>query len=110
MKKIRVYAIQAAQMVILSLLAQSAVLAQTGGIDRGASALEALTTSLQDYIDPVTKVVYVVAAVVGLVGALRVFVNWQNGKENVMATATGWLGACLFLLIANTVLRAMFIA
>jgi hypothetical protein len=54
-------------------------------------------------------VVYVVAAVVGIVGALRVFVNWQNGKENVMASATGWLGACLFLLVANTVLRAMFI-
>lgn len=79
------------------------------GIDTGASALQGLTSSLDAYIDPVTTVVYVVAAVVGLVGALRVFVNWQNGKDNVMASATGWLGACLFLLVANTVLRAMFI-
>lgn len=71
--------------------------------------MQGLTSSLDAYIDPVTTVVYVVAAVVGLVGALRVFVNWQNGKDNVMASATGWLGACLFLLVANTVLRAMFI-
>ncbi|GHB87366.1 DUF4134 family protein [Persicitalea jodogahamensis] len=110
MKGIRVSAAQAAQMIVMSVFAQSAVMAQTPGIEAGASALSSLTTSLQDYIDPVTTVVYVVAAVVGLVGALRVFVNWQNGKENVMATATGWLGACLFLLIANTVLRAMFVA
>ncbi|WP_037299732.1 DUF4134 family protein [Runella limosa] len=78
-------------------------------ISDGASALNSLTSDMEAYIDPVTTVVYVVAAVVGLVGALRVFINWQNGKENVMANATGWLGACLFLLIANTVLRAMFI-
>ncbi|MDF7821857.1 DUF4134 family protein [Runella sp. MFBS21] len=87
----------------------SAAMAQAGGIQKGASALTALTSDLQSYIDPVTTVVYVVAAVIGLVGALKVYVNWQNGKENVMASATGWLGACLFLLIANTVLRAMFI-
>ncbi len=79
------------------------------GIDAGASALQGLTSALDAYLDPVTTVVYVVAAVVGIVGALRVFVNWQNGKDNVMASATGWLGACLFLLVANTVLRAMFI-
>lgn len=110
MKKIRVSAALAVKTILLGLTVQTAALAQTvGGIDKGATALQALTTSMQKYIDPVTTVVYVVAAVVGLVGALRVFVNWQNGKENVMATATGWLGACLFLLIANTVLRAMFI-
>ncbi|AEI52128.1 putative plasmid transfer protein (plasmid) [Runella slithyformis DSM 19594] len=92
------------------IISSSAAMAQTGGIQRGASALTSLTGDLQSYIDPVTTVVYVVAAVIGLVGALRVYVNWQNGKENVMANATGWLGACLFLLIANTVLRAMFVA
>ncbi len=94
----------------LLLFSASGVTAQTRGIEAGATALQSLTSDMQAYIDPVTTVVYVVAAVVGLVGALRVYVNWQNGKENVMANATGWLGACLFLLIANTVLRAMFVA
>lgn len=91
-----------------SLFVQGVAFAQNTIAD-GASALESLTTDLENYIDPVTKVVYIVAAVVGLVGALRVYTNWQNGKENVMATATGWLGACLFLLVANTVVRTMFV-
>ncbi len=82
---------------------------QPGGIDAGANALTSLTASLEAYIDPVTTVMYVVAAVVGIVGAFRVYTQWQQGKDNVMATASGWFGSCLFLLIANTVLRAMFV-
>lgn len=83
--------------------------AQPGGIEAGASALDDLTAGLQDYIDPVTTVIYIIAIMLGLVGAFRVYVNWQQGKDNVMQTAAGWFGSCLFLLIANTVLRAMFI-
>jgi hypothetical protein len=82
---------------------------QPTGIEAGASALDDLTQGLQDYIDPVTTVIYIVAIILGLVGAFRVYVNWQQGKDNVMQTAAGWFGSCLFLLIANTVLRAMFI-
>lgn len=91
-----------------SLFIQGVAMAQNTIAD-GADALDSLTSDLENYIDPVTKVVYIVAAVVGLVGALRVYSNWQGGKENVMASATGWLGACLFLLVANTVVRTMFV-
>ncbi len=108
MKRLRVSAARAAQILFLGLVAHTAAMAQNGIAD-GAAALETLTSDMEAYLDPVTTVVYIIAAVVGIVGALRVYVNWQNGKENVMATATGWLGACLFLLIANTVLRAMFV-
>ncbi|WP_435357799.1 DUF4134 family protein [Emticicia sp. SJ17W-69] len=82
---------------------------QPRGIEAGASALDDLTAGLQDYIDPVTTVIYIIAIILGLVGAFRVYVSWQQGKDNVMQSAAGWFGSCLFLLIANTVLRAMFI-
>jgi hypothetical protein len=93
---------------LLSLVSISGF-AQPGGIDEGATALTGLTADLERYMDPITTVVYVVAGLIGLVGALRVYVAWQQGKDNVMASATGWFGACLFILIANTVLRAMFV-
>ncbi|GAB2621739.1 DUF4134 domain-containing protein [Emticicia sediminis] len=83
--------------------------AQPQGIEAGASALDDLTAGLQDYIDPVTTVIYIVAIILGMVGAFRVYVSWQQGKDNVMQSAAGWFGSCLFLLIANTVLRAMFV-
>lgn len=84
-------------------------IAQPGGIQSGATALDGLTNDMEAYMDPITTVVYVVAALIGLVGALRVYIAWQQGKDNVMSSATGWFGACLFILIANTVLRAMFV-
>ena len=84
-------------------------IAQPGGIQSGATALNGLTNDMEAYMDPITTVVYVVAALIGLVGALRVYIAWQQGKDNVMSSATGWFGACLFILIANTVLRAMFV-
>lgn len=87
----------------------NAVYAQTSGIAKGAAALDALTGDLEQYLDPVTTVVYVAAAIVGVIGAFRVYTNWQQGKDNVMSGAMGWFGAMLFLLVANTVVRAMFI-
>lgn len=95
----------------LFILLGSSVFAQPGGsgIARGASALDALTGDLEQYLDPVTSVIYVVAAIVGVIGAFRVYTSWQQGKDNVMSMAMGWFGAMLFILIANTVVRAMFI-
>ncbi|WP_035362056.1 DUF4134 family protein [Dyadobacter alkalitolerans] len=87
----------------------NAVYAQASGIEKGAAALDALTGDLEQYLDPVTTVVYMAAAIVGVIGAFRVYTNWQQGKDNVMSGAMGWFGAMLFLLIANAVVRAMFI-
>lgn len=78
-------------------------------IASGAAALDALTGDLEAYLDPVTTVVYIIAAILGIIGAIRVYSNWQAGKENAWASASLWIGACLFLLIANTLLRAFFV-
>ncbi|PWJ53419.1 uncharacterized protein DUF4134 [Dyadobacter jejuensis] len=94
---------------IFGLLANSLLFAQTNGVQRGAQALTTLTNDLEAYLDPVTTVIYVVAAITAIIGAFRVFSNWQQGKDNVMSGAMGWFGAMLFLLIANAVVRAMFI-
>jgi Domain of unknown function (DUF4134) len=91
-------------------LANTAILfAQTNDISTGATALEGLTGDLENYIDPVTKVIYMAAIIVGLIGAFKVYTAWQGGKEGVMILATGWFGSCLFILVANTLLRGFFV-
>jgi uncharacterized protein (DUF2062 family) len=84
-------------------------LAQPAGIQRGAATLTAQTTALQAYIDPVTTVMYIGAAIVGIIGAFRVYTRWQQGERDVIAAAGGWFGSMLFILIANTIVRAMFL-
>jgi hypothetical protein len=78
-------------------------------IQAGAQALQDLTGDLEAYLDPVTTTVYIIAAILGIIGAIRVYSGWQAGKDNAWAAASLWIGACLFLLIANTLLRAFFV-
>lgn len=90
------------------LLVSSQLWAQND-IASGAAALDALTGDLEAYIDPVTTVVYIIAAILGIIAAIRVYSAMQAGKENVWASASLWIGACLFLLVANTLLKAFFV-
>lgn len=93
---------------ISGLLFSTNLLAQND-IASGAQALQDLTGDLEAYLDPVTTTVYIIAAILGIIGAIRVYSGWQAGKDNAWAAASLWVGACLFLLIANTLLRAFFV-
>ncbi|MES2797383.1 MAG: DUF4134 family protein [Bacteroidota bacterium] len=96
-------------MATISGLLLSKVAVAQNDIASGAAALDSLTGDLEAYLDPVTTVVYIIAAILGIIGAIRVYSGWQAGKENAWAAASLWVGACLFLLIANTLLRAFFV-
>lgn len=98
------------QITLLGFLFASAGVAfgQNPGIQRGAQALNAAANDLQQYFEPVTTVVYVIAAVVGVVGGYRVYSKMQNGDQDVQKAFVGWGGSFLFLLSVAAILRAAF--
>ena len=98
------------QITLLSFLfaSTSIAFAQNPGIARGAQALNAAATDLQQYFEPVTTIIYVIAAVVGVVGGYRVYSKMQNGDQDVQKAAVGWAGSFLFLLSVAAVLKAAF--
>lgn len=51
----------------------------------------------------------VIGALFGLVGGLRVYNNWQMGKDRIDVQVISWFAACLFLLVANIFIKALFI-
>lgn len=61
------------------------------------------------YFDPITKLIYAIGAVVGLVGSIRVYQKFSSGDPDTSKTAASWLGACVFLIVAATVLRSFFV-
>ena len=65
----------------LAILALTASNAQNPGIQRGAQVIEQQATALQAYFQPVTTVIYVIAAIVGLIGGFRIYSKWQNGDR-----------------------------
>jgi hypothetical protein len=51
---------------------------------------------------------YAIGAVLGLVGAVKVFQKWNGGDPDTGKVAAAWFGSCVFLVIVATVLRSFF--
>ena len=86
-------------------VAISSALAQGNGI---AGITEA-TNMVTSYFDPGTKLVYAVGAVVGLIGGIKVYNKFSSGDPDTSKTAASWFGACIFLIVAATILRSFFL-
>lgn len=84
----------------------SAALAQDAG-DGNAGIREA-TDKVKSYFDTGIDLMYAIGAVVGLVGAVKVFNKWNAGEPDTPKTAAAWFGSCIFLVVVATVLRSFF--
>ena len=94
--------------LILSLMAvvlASAAMAQGNGI-KGITDATSMVTS---YFAPLTKLIYAVGAVVGLIGGIKVYQKFSSGDPDTSKTAASWFGACIFLVIVGVVLESFFL-
>lgn len=93
---------------ILYLLTTTALSAQKSATS-GVGAFTEARTALTAYFDPLVNLIYVVGAIVGLIGAIKVYQKFSQGDPDTGKTAASWFGACIFLVISATVLRAFFL-
>ncbi|MCB6670175.1 DUF4134 domain-containing protein, partial [Bacteroides uniformis] len=56
-----------------------------------------------------TKLIYAIGAVVGLIGGVKVYGKFSAGDPDVSKVAASWFGACIFLIVAATILRSFFL-
>jgi hypothetical protein len=59
--------------------------------------------------DPATQLIYAIGAVVGLIGGVKVYNKFSSGDPDTSKTAASWFGACIFLIVAATILRSFFL-
>ncbi len=90
---------------ILLVAATTSVLAQGNGL----AGITDATTMVTSYFDPGTKLIYAVGAVMGLVGGIKVYNKFSSGDPDTSKTAAAWFGACIFLIVAATILRSFFL-
>ena len=75
----------------------------------GIGGINDATSLVTSYFDPGTKLVYAVGAVVGLIGGIKVYNKFSSGDPDTSKTAASWFGACIFLIVAATILRSFFL-
>jgi len=50
----------------------------------------------------------VVAGLLGIAGAARIYHNWQMGRERIDAQVAGWFFAAMFMVLSGAFLKSMF--
>ena len=75
----------------------------------GQAGITEATQMVTGYFDPATKLVYAIGAVVGLIGGVKVYSKFSSGDPDTNKTAASWFGACIFLILAATILRSFFL-
>ena len=79
--------------------------AQSGN---GEAGIQQATDMISGYFDTGTSLMYAIGAVVGLVGAVKVYQKWNAGEPDTGKVAAAWFGSCIFLVIVATVLKSFF--
>jgi hypothetical protein len=75
----------------------------------GSAGITEATQMVTSYFDPATKLIYAIGAVVGLIGGVKVYSKFSSGDPDTGKTAASWFGACIFLIVAATILRSFFL-
>ena len=94
-------------MMLLFLLTTTAIGAYAQG--NGIAGINEAAKMVTSYFDPGTKLIYAVGAVVGLIGGIKVYNKFSSGDPDTSKTAASWFGACIFLIVAATILRSFFL-
>ncbi len=87
---------------LLSLSIVQSLLAQ------GAIGIDAASSEIGTYVDPIANFILIIGAVVGLIGGVRVYIKWNSGDQDVQKSIMGWFGSCIFLVIVGIVIKAFF--
>ncbi|WGQ12615.1 DUF4134 domain-containing protein [Pedobacter gandavensis] len=74
----------------------------------GTAGIQQATTEVKSYFNTGTNLMYAIGAVVGLVGAIKVFNKWNAGEPDTSKVASAWFGSCIFLVVVATVLKSFF--
>jgi|SRR6185437_8933960 len=87
------------------LIIRTWTMAQTADGNQGLSQAN---TMVRGYYDTATNLMFAIGAILGIVGAIRVFSMWIRGDERMGHTAAMWFGACIFLVVVATVIKSFF--
>lgn len=65
-------------------------------------------TKVRSYFAAGTNLMYAVGAILGLIGAVKVYQKWGSGDPDTGKIAAAWFGSCVFLVVVATMIKAFF--
>lgn len=74
----------------------------------GNAGINQANQMVRSYFSTGTNLMYAIGAIVGLIGAVKVYQKWNSGDHDTGKVAAAWFGSCVFLVIVATVIRSFF--
>lgn len=92
------------------ILCQVIAIAITTGLraQDGVAGINDANQKVRSYFSAGSNLMYAVGAIVGLIGAVKVFQKWNAGDHDTGKVAAAWFGSCVFLVVVVTVIKAFF--
>ena len=94
--------------ILMGFMSCASMFAQSADNNQGISAITEVTAKVAAYVPVVQNLIYAIAGVVAVVGAIQVYMKMNNGDQDVSKSIMMLIGACLFLVAAAVALPKFF--
>ena len=74
----------------------------------GAAGINQATSQVKSYFDAGCNLMYAIGAILGLIGAVKVYSKWNAGDQDTSKVAAAWFGSCIFLVVVATIIKSFF--
>lgn len=74
----------------------------------GLAGINEANQQVRSYFDAGTQLMYGIGALLGLIGAVKVYQKWNAGDPDTGKVAAAWFGSCVFLVVVATVIQSFF--
>jgi len=93
----------------LFLVSSAATLATIANAQDPNAGISQANTLIRGMFDTGTQLMYAIGAVLGLVGAVKTYKEWNAGhQQEAYRAATGWLGSSIFLVVVAAIIKSFF--
>lgn len=103
LKDLNVLKLFSVGLILLLLLYQ-----YNGYAQDGVAGINEANQKVRSYFDAGTELMYAVGALLGLIGAVKVYQKWNAGDPDTGKVAAAWFGSCVFLVVVATVIKSFF--
>jgi uncharacterized membrane protein YidH (DUF202 family) len=92
----------------LAMTAVIIVIAKIAEAQDGNAGINQANTQVRSYFESGTTLMYAIGAILGLIGAIKVYSKWNSGDQDTSKVAAAWFGSCIFLVVVATIIKSFF--
>jgi Domain of unknown function (DUF4134) len=96
------------RMVCAVTVAMLLVTVQTMNAQDGLAGINEANDQVRSYFDAGCNLMYAIGAILGLIGAVKVYQKWNAGDQDTSKVAAAWFGSCIFLVVVATIIQSFF--